>query len=84
MANGELDFRMSNYVGCFSTGLSESLKRNEFVDMTLAADGHFFGAHRLILSSVSPYFRQMFRQMPANQHTCGKFAFSVQYKLYSN
>lgn len=42
------------------------------MDVTLAAEGQFVKAHRLVLSVCSPYFRKMFTQMPANQHAFGK------------
>uniref|UniRef100_A0ABK9MFA2 BTB domain-containing protein n=1 Tax=Glossina morsitans morsitans TaxID=37546 RepID=A0ABK9MFA2_GLOMM len=51
-----------------SAGFHESLCRGDLVDVTLAAEGQFVKAHRLVLSVCSPYFRKMFTQMPANQH----------------
>lgn len=45
----------------------ELLEAKQLVDVTLVADGHMFSVHRLILSTLSPYFRKMFTQMPANQ-----------------
>lgn len=56
----------------FSITLSDLLEQKELVDVTLAADGHMFSAHRLILSAISPHFRQMFNQVPANQQAFGK------------
>lgn len=72
MATDEYVIRWNNYADGFPIGFRESLQLNEFVDVTLTADGHFFGAHRLILSSLSPYFRDIFNHMPTNQQTCSK------------
>lgn len=46
-----------NHANNFPINLIDLLKRNEFVDVTLVADGHLFSAHRLVLSVMSPYFR---------------------------
>lgn len=53
------------------TSFGELLEQKELVDVTLFADGHLFNAHRLMLSALSPYFRQMFTQMPTNQQAFG-------------
>lgn len=34
------------------------------VDVTLAVDGHFLQAHKLVLSICSPYFKQLFKINP--------------------
>lgn len=61
----------NDHANNFSTAFSNLLERKEFIDVTLAADGYLFSAHRLVLSAISPYFRQMFTQMPANQQAYG-------------
>lgn len=58
----------NNFETNLSTGFHESLCCGDLIDVTLAAEGKFVRAHQLILSVSSPYFREMFRQMPANQH----------------
>lgn len=62
----------NNFNSNLSAGFHESLCRGDLVDVTLAAEGQFVKAHRLVLSVCSPYFRKMFTQMPANQHAFGK------------
>lgn len=57
----------------FPISLMNMLKRKEFVDVTLVAGGHFFSAHRVVLSALSPYFQQMFTHIPSNQQAFGKF-----------
>lgn len=51
---------------------NDLLKQNELVDVTLSAEGRLFGAHRLILSAFSPYFRQLFTQIPIDQKAYGE------------
>lgn len=63
----------NDYATNFSISLTDLLKRKELVDVTLIADGHLFNAHRLVLSALSPYFQQIFAQMPTNQQAFGKF-----------
>ncbi|XP_055385198.1 modifier of mdg4 isoform X24 [Condylostylus longicornis] len=58
----------NNFNSNLSAGFHESLCRGDLVDVTLAAEGQFIKAHRLVLSVCSPYFRKMFTQMPTNQH----------------
>ncbi|KAL5282599.1 mod(mdg4) family protein [Megaselia abdita] len=58
----------NNFNTNLSAGFHESLCRGDLVDVTLAAEGQFVKAHRLVLSVCSPYFRKMFTTMPANQH----------------
>lgn len=57
----------------FSIAFSNLFEQKELIDVTLSADGRMFSTHRLILSATSPYFRQMFKQVPANQQAFGKF-----------
>lgn len=63
----------NNFNTNMSTGLYDSLCRDDLVDVTLAADGHLARAHRLVLSLSSPYFQKMFTQMPVNQQAFGKY-----------
>lgn len=59
----------------FSISFGDLLKNKELVDVTLFADGYLFNAHGLVLAAISPYFRQMFTQMPANQQVFGILLF---------
>lgn len=58
----------NNFNTNLSAGFHESLLRGDLVDVTLAAEGQFVKAHRLILSVCSPYFRKMLTQVPVTQH----------------
>lgn len=57
----------------FTASFKDLLEQKELVDVTLVADGHSFLAHRLVLSALSPYFRHIFTQVPANQQAFGEY-----------
>lgn len=70
-ANQEYAMHLKDHANNFSHSFSDLLEQNELVDVTLAADGYLVQAHRLVLSALSPYFRQMFTSMPTNQPAFG-------------
>lgn len=70
-ANEEYAMHWKDHANNFSHLFSDLLEQNELVDVTLVADGYLIEAHRLVLSSLSPYFRQMFTSMPTNQQAFG-------------
>lgn len=47
----------------FANKLAELLDEDDlaFADVTLACEGNFFQAHRLVLSVCSPYFKNLFK-----------------------
>lgn len=55
-----------------ATNVTQLMYQRQLVDVTLVADGYLFNAHRLVLSAISPNFRKMFTEMPANQQAYGK------------
>lgn len=69
----EFMFSYSDHADNFATSFGEFLNQTELIDVTLFADGEFFPAHRLVLSALSPHFRQIFAQATANQQTFGKY-----------
>lgn len=75
MASQDEDFMFgwSDHADNFAINFGEFLNQKELIDVTLFADGQFFPAHRLVLSALSPHFRQIFAQAPANQQTFGKY-----------
>lgn len=47
------------------TSQFEALRDDEdFVDVTLACDGHRLEAHKVVLSACSPYFKELFKNNP--------------------
>lgn len=75
-AEGTTDYTLcwNDFGSEYSIGFNECLQRKELIDVTLVADGHQFAAHRLVLASLSPYFRQLFTQMPVGQQAFGTFS----------
>lgn len=61
-----------NYSECFIWSANNLFNRREFCDVTLMVDGYLIGAHRFVLSIMSPYFHKLFTEMPTNQYPCGK------------
>ncbi|XP_023933982.2 modifier of mdg4 isoform X1 [Bicyclus anynana] len=57
----------NNFHGNLSKGFANLLGNGEFVDVTIAVDGHLLQAHKVILSICSPYFKKMFQLNPC-QH----------------
>ncbi|GJQ74523.1 mod(mdg4) [Trypoxylus dichotomus] len=47
-----------------SSGFHTLLKDEVFVDVTLAAEGKYIKAHKIVLSVCSPYFEELFRVNP--------------------
>lgn len=79
MASEIAEYSLSwvDHASDFFLNLKDIFQRKECVDVTLVADGHMLSAHRLVLSALSPYFRQIFAQVPANQSAFGKAPFSI-------
>ncbi|CAG9579742.1 unnamed protein product [Danaus chrysippus] len=57
----------NNFHGNLSRGFAGLLGNGEFVDVTIAVEGHLLQAHKVILSICSPYFKKMFQLNPC-QH----------------
>ncbi|CAH2085450.1 unnamed protein product [Euphydryas editha] len=57
----------NNFHGNLSKGFAGLLGNGEFVDVTIAVEGHLLQAHKVILSICSPYFKKMFQVNPC-QH----------------
>lgn len=71
--DGKYNVSWNDHANNFSIAFGDLLEEKELVDVTLAGDGYFFNAHRLVLSALSPYFRQIFTQMSANQQAFGNY-----------
>ncbi|CAG9824214.1 unnamed protein product [Phaedon cochleariae] len=60
----QFSLRWNNFHSNLTSGFHELLEAAEMVDVTLAVDGHFLQAHKIVLSICSPYFKQMFKANP--------------------
>ncbi|XP_063229419.1 protein tramtrack, beta isoform-like isoform X7 [Bacillus rossius redtenbacheri] len=63
----QFSLRWDNFHSNLSTSFHSLLQGEELVDVTLAADGRFIQAHKLVLSVCSPYFKSLFKANPC-QH----------------
>ncbi|XP_060526841.1 zinc finger and BTB domain-containing protein 17-like [Cylas formicarius] len=54
----------NNFHSNLSTGFHSLLRDENFVDVTLAAEGRFMKAHKTVLSVCSPFFKQLFMVNP--------------------
>ncbi|XP_069991430.1 broad-complex core protein isoforms 1/2/3/4/5 isoform X6 [Penaeus vannamei] len=68
MAEQQFCLRWNNFQANIVSSFEALLDREEFVDVTLTAEGKSLKAHRVLLSACSPYFRDLFRDLPAHQH----------------
>lgn len=64
----------NNFHGNLTKGFAGLLGNGEFVDVTIAVEGHLLQAHKVILSICSPYFKKMFQMNPC-QHPIGTFIY---------
>lgn len=54
----------NNFHSNLSSGFHSLLKNEDMVDVTLAAEGKYIKAHKIVLSVCSPYFKELFRVNP--------------------
>ncbi|CAG5058819.1 unnamed protein product [Parnassius apollo] len=59
MANTQFALTSKLHEKNICTGLSNLQQNGEFVDMTLAADGHLVKVHQVILALASPYIKDL-------------------------
>lgn len=71
-----------NFHSNMSSSFSELLKSEDLVDVTLAAEGRYLKAHKIVLSVCSPYFQELFHVNPC-QHPI-VFLKDVSYSALSN
>ncbi|XP_044754414.1 protein tramtrack, beta isoform-like isoform X3 [Coccinella septempunctata] len=56
--------KWNNFHSNLSSGFHELFEAADMVDVTLAMDGKFLQAHKVVLSICSPYFKEMFKVNP--------------------
>ncbi|KAJ2942710.1 hypothetical protein O0L34_g11252 [Tuta absoluta] len=59
MAQSQFSLSWSAHRSNICTGLSSLQQNGEFVDMTLAADGHHVKVHQVIMALASPYIKDL-------------------------
>ncbi|KAB7493844.1 Zinc finger protein [Armadillidium nasatum] len=61
MDGGLLSLKWNNHRSSFIHMLSSLRKKDTYCDVTLACDGKFYSSHKLVLSTCSEYFQEMFQ-----------------------
>ncbi|VVC44825.1 BTB/POZ domain,Zinc finger C2H2-type,SKP1/BTB/POZ domain [Cinara cedri] len=59
--------RWNEFHASIITSFRHLLDQEDFIDVTIACDGHSFTAHKVVLSACSPYFRSLLKANPC-QH----------------
>ncbi|ROT66939.1 Broad-complex protein isoform 4 [Penaeus vannamei] len=62
MDGGLLSLKWNNHRSTFFYVLSTVRRKESYCDVTLACDGKFYPVHKLVLSTCSDYFEQMFEK----------------------
>lgn len=57
----QFSLRWNNFFSNLTSGFHSLWQEEDFVDVTLAADGKFVQAHKIVLSVCSPYFMRLFK-----------------------
>jgi len=60
MEGGLLSLKWNNHKSTFFHVLSNVRKKDQYSDATIACDGKFYKVHKLVLSTCSEYFEEMF------------------------
>jgi len=68
MAGEQYCLKWTNYQRNVTTSFKALLDNEEFIDVTISAEGLSCPAHRVVLSASSPYFRDLLGGLKAWQH----------------
>ncbi|XP_034254282.1 protein tramtrack, beta isoform-like isoform X4 [Thrips palmi] len=60
----QFSLRWNNFHNNLTAGFHDLLLGEDLVDVTLAAEGKFVQAHKMVLSVCSPYFKDLFKVNP--------------------
>ncbi|XP_042868443.1 zinc finger and BTB domain-containing protein 24-like isoform X5 [Penaeus japonicus] len=64
MGDGMLSLSWNNHSATFCHTLSTLRAKDRYTDVTLACEGKFYPVHKLVLSTCSEYFENMFENTP--------------------
>lgn len=64
MDQSKFSLSWEDYKGNICRGFSSLQQNGEFVDMTLAADGHLVKVHQMLIALASPYFKELLASIP--------------------
>ena len=62
MSNNELyNLQWNDFQTTLSGAMGSLLEDSDFIDVTVACDGQSFGAHKVVLSACSSYFKKLLK-----------------------
>lgn len=61
---GLLSLKWNNYKSIFFETIKTLREKSKYTDATLAVDGHFYHVHKLVMSTCSDYFSDIFENTP--------------------
>ncbi|XP_045468588.1 protein tramtrack, beta isoform-like isoform X18 [Harmonia axyridis] len=64
MASEQFSLCWDNFHKNMSSGMNSMLENEDLVDVTLAVEGKYLKAHKMVLSVCSPYFKELFKSNP--------------------
>ncbi|KAJ8721441.1 hypothetical protein PYW07_002216 [Mythimna separata] len=67
MVQSQFSLSWDSYKSSICSGFSALQQNGEFVDMTIAADGHFVKVHQVLVALASPYLKELITSAPC-QH----------------
>lgn len=67
MVQSQFSLSWDSYKNSICNGFSGLQQSGEFVDMTIAADGHFVKVHQMLVALASPYLKDLITSAPC-QH----------------
>ncbi|KAJ8730730.1 hypothetical protein PYW08_002143 [Mythimna loreyi] len=67
MVQSQFSLSWDSYKSSICSGFSALQQNGEFVDMTIAADGHFVKVHQVLVALASPYLKDLITSAPC-QH----------------
>ena len=62
--NGIVVLKWGEHNNTLSSAFGDLLVNSDFIDVTIACEGHSFNAHKVVLSACSPYFKKLLRSNP--------------------
>lgn len=63
-ASQQFCLKWNNHQSNLITVFDDLLSNQDYVDVTLACEGHNIKAHKMVLSACSPFFQDLFKNNP--------------------